>query len=323
MHRIRHMLFALLLAIPAIAAADSFRAPLGEGSQPAEPTRDVVFQYMQQPDLQMVYGMSSGFDAEIADDIPAEFAGQEIQRVILWLGQWFSGPSGPWPDPTGIRVNFYHEFCPPELDPFRSIVVAWADLEKALVYNGSSRRVFEVVVELDPALVLEEGMSLGATALIDWGTAEPFAGICATPFHVSYGACPAYLDGDNWGYTRWTAIDHFTNIPQDLGYAIEGLPTASPPAPLAGPTLAAYPNPFNPRTTLRGVLGVAGHASLRILDVGGRVVTTLFEGWREPGELSVAWNGLDANGETVSAGVYLAALNTPEGVFRSKLVILK
>ncbi len=316
-------LFVLFASSAVLANTAPLHSPPGEAPLTVRPGRDTVFHYLQEPDLLMIYGMSSGFDAEIADDIPAEFAGVEIVRLTLWLGQWFAGGSSAWPDPVGVRTNFYHEYCPPELDPFRTVEVAWDDLEKTLVYNGSSRRVFEIVVELDPPLVLEEGMSLGGTALIDWGSAEPFAGLCATPYHVSYGACPAYLDGDNWGYTRWTAIDNFTMIPQDLGYAIESTPTTAPEAPASKVALAASPNPFNPSTTLRGELTVGGTVNLQVVDVAGRRVATLLAGWREAGELTVDWNGRDDLGHRLASGVYTAILSGPDGIERSKLVLIK
>ena len=178
--------------------------------------------YCQNPDYMMIYNMSSGFDAEIADDIPDQWVGYPVTSVTLWFGEWYTGGGQGWQEPLGLRLNLYHESCPPELIPYRTIEIAWADLDKILVDSSSSRWVYEVHVPLSPALLVEPGMSLGATALIDWGQEEPFCGIVATPFWVSYGACPAYLDGENWGYIRWTAIDEFTTINQDLAYLSGG-----------------------------------------------------------------------------------------------------
>ena len=207
-----------LLVLPAFAGAE---APLFfDGAAIGAPAQSRDAFYCQDPEYTMIYNISSGFDAEFADDIPAELAGNIVNTVTIWLGEWFSMGGPLWTDPVGVRVNFYNESCPPELEPARIVEVAWDDLDKTLVYDTPGITVYELRVPLDPPLTLEAGMSLGATALIDWGQEEPFTGIVATPFYVSYGACPAYLDAGFWGYDRWTAIDFYTQIPQDLAYCL-------------------------------------------------------------------------------------------------------
>jgi hypothetical protein len=300
------------------------RAPAGPSEIPVLDQRTEGFEYTQTPDYSMIYGLSSGFNAEFADDIPAEYEGYNIWSVTVWVGQWWAGPSGPWVDPTGLRLNFYHDFCPPELDPFRTEEWTWAELDPVLVSGGSSQRVFRITVNMTPGPLIEAGMSLGVTPLIDWGHAEPFTGVCATPMYVSYGACPAYLDGDNWGYTRWTAIDFFTQIPQDLGYILEGgTSTGSPAPPVAATTFRAHPNPFNPRSTLTCELATAGPVTLSILDLSGRRVATLYEGRREAGELRLDWDGRDDAGHSLPTGVYLARLDTAVESQGIKLLLLK
>jgi hypothetical protein len=165
-------------------------------------------------------------------------------------------------------------------------------------------------------------MSMGATALISWGQDEPFTGIVATPFGASFGACPAWLDGEWWGYERWTSIDHFTQVPQDLAYCLEGVPTDVLTPPVST-RLKAHPNPFNPKTTLSAHLERSGHVSLRIHDISGRHVATLFDGWCESGEFSMDWMGRDDHGQTLSAGIYMALLKAGNQESRSRLVLLK
>ncbi len=324
MKRILLIVLSMLLLAAVAKAELPLRSPAGPSEVPVPNQRTEVFQYIQAPDYSMIYGLSSGFDGEFADDIPAEYEQADVEIVTLWVGQWWAGPSGAWVDPLGLRLSFYHDFCPPELDAFRIEERTWSELDPVLVSGGSSQRVFRVTVVLNPTLEVEAGMSLGATPLIDWGQDEPFTGICATPMYVSYGACPAYLDGDNWGYTRWTAIDFFTQIPQDLGYVIEGaFLTSAPAPPVESSALWAHPNPFNPRSTLTCELATAGSVSLSILDLTGRRVATLFEGRREAGELRLDWNGRDDTGRALPTGVYLARLDTAIESLGIKLLLLK
>jgi hypothetical protein len=69
------------------------------------------------------------------------------------------------------------------------------------------------------------------------------------------------------------------------------------------------PNPFNPRTTIAFAVPTAGHASLRIMDVRGRVVDTLVDESVAIGQHARVWDGTDATGRPVAAGVYLYRLD--------------
>ena len=319
MNRRRTNLLLSLLLLPAVALAGVPLHSSGESAPSSVFTRDAF--YCQNPDFAMIYNMSSGFDAEIADDIPAEWAGETVTSVTLWIGQWYSMGGPQWTDPVGVRLNLYGESCPPSMDPFRTIEVAWADLDKTHVYGSGGSDVYEVHILLNPPLVLEAGMSLGTTALIDWGHDEPFTGIVATPTYVSYGACPAYLDASWWGYDRWTSIDFFTQIPQDVAYCLTGPTTTVPSAVDGGLRLTAQPNPFNPRTTFRFDLAEPGTVVLRIYDVSGRAVATLVDGWREAGVLTADWDGRNAAGRPMATGVYTAIIRTAGGTAQTKVLL--
>ena len=72
-----------LLALPQTAEPGAPLRPDTDASRPAAGKRDAF--YCQPPDLIAVYNISSGFNAEIADDIPAEYAGQVIRQVTVWI----------------------------------------------------------------------------------------------------------------------------------------------------------------------------------------------------------------------------------------------
>ncbi|GEM_PF-4080490 len=69
-----------------------------------------------------------------------------------------------------------------------------------------------------------------------------------------------------------------------------------------------YPNPFNPTTTIRYTLRDAGHVSLRVYNSTGQLVNTLVSGVQPTGSHQATWDGTDANGRTVSSGVYFYSL---------------
>ena len=90
-----------------------------------------------------------------------------------------------------------------------------------------------------------------------------------------------------------------------------------------------YPNPFNPVTTIYFVLPAASHVRLTVYDLTGRTVTTLVNGVSDAGYRSVVWQGRDASGQSVPAGVYLyrvtaSSLGSGERFSQTrKMVLLK
>ncbi len=85
----------------------------------------------------------------------------------------------------------------------------------------------------------------------------------------------------------------------------------------------AYPNPFNPSTTLAFDLAQSGHVSLKIYAVDGSYIATVHDGTLGAGLHTYEWNGTDQRGQPVASGVYLAELRAPDGRLRTKLNLLK
>jgi lysophospholipase L1-like esterase len=83
------------------------------------------------------------------------------------------------------------------------------------------------------------------------------------------------------------------------------------------------PNPFNPTTTIRYDIHVAGDVSLRVYDVSGRLVKTLVSGAQGAGRQTATWDGTDNAGNRVGSGVYLYQLKTGGTVLTKKMVLLK
>jgi len=85
----------------------------------------------------------------------------------------------------------------------------------------------------------------------------------------------------------------------------------------------AYPNPFNPATTIAYVIAGADDVpvDLRITDVRGRTVRTLVRGHRVPGDHQVRWDGFDDEGRAANSGTYLASL-TIGGKTQSRFITL-
>jgi hypothetical protein len=70
----------------------------------------------------------------------------------------------------------------------------------------------------------------------------------------------------------------------------------------------AYPNPFNPATTISFSIPQDGFATLAVYDVNGRLVRTLVDRSISSGAHAVVWNGTDDTGRAAASGVYIVRL---------------
>jgi hypothetical protein len=92
---------------------------------------------------------------------------------------------------------------------------------------------------------------------------------------------------------------------------------AGTPTPvLTGRKSYTWPNPFVPGEGAHFELGVAGDGSafvmVKIYDFAGQYVATVYEGQYQPGQ-AVVWNGVNASGQVVANGVYLAHITIEAG----------
>ncbi len=86
--------------------------------------------------------------------------------------------------------------------------------------------------------------------------------------------------------------------------------------------MSVYPNPFNSVTNIEFGIATEGRTTVEILDLNGRLVTTLCQGEYLPGGYySRRWDGLDSFGRGVPSGIYLARV-TCGHVSSSKTLLL-
>jgi hypothetical protein len=85
-----------------------------------------------------------------------------------------------------------------------------------------------------------------------------------------------------------------------------------------------YPNPFNPETTLSFDLKDDAVVTLKIYDVTGQVVRTLFNGQAfSAGTYQMLWDAQNDNGEKVGSGVYMYQLKTGDYTSLKKMTLLR
>ena len=86
---------------------------------------------------------------------------------------------------------------------------------------------------------------------------------------------------------------------------------------------SAYPNPFNPITSIRYGLPNDGLVNITIYDMMGRIVKTLVNGSQTAGYKSTQWNATNDRNELVPAGLYLYTIQAGESRQTKKMILLK
>lgn len=87
--------------------------------------------------------------------------------------------------------------------------------------------------------------------------------------------------------------------------------------------MGAYPNPFNPSTSIKFTLEHSQNVNLSVYDLSGRLVAELANETFSAGEHSIRWQGRDTSGRAVASGTYLAFMITDERVRTSKMMLVR
>ena len=81
---------------------------------------------------------------------------------------------------------------------------------------------------------------------------------------------------------------------------------------------AAYPNPFNPSTSINLHVPMGGNVNVQVYDLSGRVVSTLLSGIQAQGNYNLTWNASEQ-----ASGMYLVRAETAGNVAMQKILLLK
>lgn len=80
----------------------------------------------------------------------------------------------------------------------------------------------------------------------------------------------------------------------------------------------AYPNPFNPATTVPVTIQQAGYIKVAVYNLQGQIVAVLFEGLADPGRHQFRWDG-----SGYSSGLYFVQARIGQELETGKILLLK
>jgi len=147
---------------------------------------------------------------------------------------------------------------------------------------------------------------------------------------------------DGAGFPGWISADghHWVAFSGEFGFALDpvfvsadeagmimkgaGRNTQNEQAPQRQPlSLAAFPNPFNPSTTLRFNLPDPGKVEIKVFDLRGALVRRLAAGVFTAGPHDIKWQGRDEHGRRVASGVYFVRMTTGRTAMTRRLVLVQ
>ncbi|MCF7913172.1 MAG: T9SS type A sorting domain-containing protein [Candidatus Cloacimonetes bacterium] len=154
----------------------------------------------------------------------------------------------------------------------------------------------------------------------------PGHGTCTEPQQYSFKdaevetgtTCYYWLESVDYSGSNQTYGPIELQIPEDG----QGDP---PPVDIVYGLHDAYPNPFNPETTINFVMEQPGKANLAIFNIKGQKVVTLYDDFvNTAGEpVSIHWDGKDSNGRDTGSGIYFYQFRTTGKTQVKKMVLVK
>jgi hypothetical protein len=150
------------------------------------------------------------------------------------------------------------------------------------------------------------------------GAASPFHGKAVAWKEYSPQISWVLVDAPLFFMTYASAAAFLQHALTDLGAPPNAVIPGETSAPFAFHLYSPRPNPFNGMTDIRYQITDGRHVSLKVYDTGGRLVRTLVDGWRQPGNHIVNFDG-----KGLASGVYLIRLEAGRERATGKVVMVK
>ena len=168
--------------------------------------------------------------------------------------------------------------------------------------------------QVDPA---DPNNMTGSLELVDFG-ADDIPLPSADPDRV-FHRDPDDTGGESFG--TYTIVE-LRRITQEAGgTAVEEV--ASSTQPNAFTLSNAYPNPFNPSTTIHFGLPLASKVTLKIYNTAGQSIRELVNQDLAPGKYQAVWDGTDDSGAQVTSGVYFYRIEALGITMSQKVTLIK
>jgi hypothetical protein len=209
--------------------------------------------------------------------------GPELRTVSLWRNQSGLGTLRTSSVPH-LAARYARHYSLSGLDDYPKVV-----------FTGSAGVNWrpQIVVRKTDDTIIFDSVSVDGTGSGEKTVDIPFSEI--SQMGITFPNCDQSGVAKSYSYQLFSVPN--TGVEGPLGYADMRLHPA-------------FPNPFNPKTTIRFELAAERVTDLTIVSPGGRVVRHLLSGEvREAGEHQVTFDGKDNSGNDLPSGIYFAMLS--------------
>jgi hypothetical protein len=160
---------------------------------------------------------------------------------------------------------------------------------------------------------------LGLTGAVNLYRKDPVTGVYTRLNSAPLEQGSEYLDAD---------LEPGVLYSYKLGIISDGSEFYIGPVSVSGAPRTAHlsqnvPNPFRTSTSISFQLPAPSHVSLKIYDVGGRLVRTLKDRQEVAGYHELAWDRRDDAGRAVASGVYFCRLTTADYAQTRKMILVQ
>jgi len=150
------------------------------------------------------------------------------------------------------------------------------------------------------------------------------------PANLSHGASYEFIDREiqsGTTYYYWLQsmeMNGSSDFHGPVSVTVNEGGNITPPAIITETRLLnAYPNPFNPTTTLCYTLKERGQAKIEIYNVRGQLIRSFMPAPQDKGYYQIIWDGKDLNGTQASSGVYYVRMACGKYVSSQRIVLMK
>lgn len=244
----------------------------------------------------------------------------EFSDVFPGQNRLLINQSTPDSFPPTIQGTFHYPDTGDTTNPY---------LLTASVWDNTSIAVGELKVSLFYRTVVDTTKGFGKSEfleilMVDCGG---FLYRERIPAQISGKVVEYYIKAEDWmgniSYDPPNAPDSVFSFLVDVSVGINNPPSTSSPKTFS--LSQNYPNPFNPSTTIHYSLpgDQTVPLQLKIYDLRGRLIRTLVNEEKHPGQYSVHWDGMDERGMAVTSGTYIYRLMAGDFSSCKKMVLVR
>ena len=150
------------------------------------------------------------------------------------------------------------------------------------------------------------------------------------PANLSHGASYEFIDREiqsGTTYYYWLQsmeMNGSSDFHGPVSVTVNEGGNITPPAIITETRLLnAYPNPFNPTTTLCYTLKERGQVKIEIYNVRGQLIRSFMPAPQDKGYYQIIWDGKDLNGTQASSGAYYVRMTCGKYVSSQRIVLMK